>query len=257
MKRVVGRWQEGLHGKAWNSQYLGNHDQPRCVSRFGDTSTPLYWEKSAKMVATFLHMLQGTPYVYQGDEIGMTNTRFDSLSDVRDVESFNAYRLYVEQTKTFTHDEMMQYISHRGRDNARTPMQWSGGDGAGFTTGDPWIGIHENHKWINAENQANDPASIFSYYRRLIRLRKEYDVVTSGAYRLLDEENETVYSYVRETDGEMLLVLCNFSDRPQPAAHIEAMIPSGAPTRLLGNYEPEKSAFDTLRPYEARVYRFL
>jgi oligo-1,6-glucosidase len=254
MKRVIGRWQEGLHGKAWNSQYLGNHDQPRCVSRFGDTSTPLYWEKSVKMIASFLHMLQGTPYIYQGDEIGMTNVQFANLSEVRDVESFNAYRLYVEQRKTFTHDEMLRYISLRGRDNARTPMQWSGGEGAGFTAGEPWIKINENYLRINAESQVNDPDSIFSYYRQLIRLRKEYDAITNGAYNLLDEENPFVYTYVRETDGETLLVLCNFSADRQSAAHIEKLIRDRYSTRLLGNYEPEETAADTLRAYEARIY---
>ncbi len=254
MKRVVGRWQEGLHGKAWNSQYLGNHDQARCVSRFGDTSTPLYWEKSAKMIATFLHMLQGTPYVFQGDEIGMTNMRFTDMADVRDVEAFNAYRLYVEQRKIFSQDEMMEYISLRGRDNARTPMQWTGGGAAGFTTGEPWIKINDNHQVINAESQVHDPESVFAYYRRLIKLRKEYDIVTSGRYRLLDDENENVYTYLRETDGETLLVMCNFTDQPQPAAHAEPWLRRGAYSRLLGNYEPEHSAADPLRAYEARIY---
>ncbi len=254
VKRVVGRWQEGLHGRAWNSQYLGNHDQARCVSRFGDTSTPIFWEKSAKMVATFLHMLQGTPYVYQGDEIGMTNAHFRDLADVRDVESFNAYRLYVEQKKLFTHGEMMRYINLRGRDNARTPMQWSAQKGAGFTQGEPWILIPDNHTRINAESQVNDPDSIFSYYKRLIKLRKTYDIVTDGRYRLLDEANPHVYTYVREADGETLLVLCNFSMNPQSAGHIQALVDQSDCTLLLGNYDAEQSVTDSLRPYEARVY---
>ncbi len=254
VKRVVSRWQEGLYGKAWNSQYLGNHDQARCVSRFGDTSTPLFWEKSAKMIATFLHMLQGTPYVYQGDEIGMTNTHFIDMTDVRDVESFNAYQLYVEQLKVISHEDMMRYINRRGRDNARTPMQWSGRKGAGFTKGEPWIGINTNYTQINAETQVHDPDSIFNYYRQLIALRKEYDCITSGEYQLLDGANPQVYTYQRKTEGETLLVLCNFSSTVQSAAHVKSLCAQRNCRRLLGNYEQEQSAAADLRPYEARVY---
>ncbi|MBN1777885.1 MAG: alpha-glucosidase [Clostridiales bacterium] len=254
VKRVVTRWQEGLYGKAWNSQYLGNHDQPRCVSRFGDTSTPEYREKSAKMLATFLHMLQGTPYIYQGDELGMTNTVFKDMSDVRDVEAFNAYRLYVEQRKVFTHNEMMRFINLRGRDNARTPMQWSGETGAGFTRAEPWIGINPNHTQINAKAQVNDPNSVYGYYKRLIRLRREYDIITNGEYKLIDKDNPCVYTYTRVACGETLLVLCNFSAVAQSAAHAEALVKLRRATRLIGNYPPETAAADILRPYEARVY---
>ncbi len=254
VKKVVSRWQEGLYGRAWNSQYFGNHDQARCVSRWGDTSTPICWEKSAKMLATFLHMLQGTPYVYQGDELGMTNVHLDSLSEVRDVETFNAYRLYVEQRRVLTHDEMMACVNARGRDNARTPMQWSAAEGAGFTTADPWIKINPNHVWINAEAQVGDPDSIHYYYRRLIRLRKEYDIITDGEYKLLDKDNPFVYTFTRTAGGRTLLVLCNFSAFEQSAAHIERLLWSAQCKRLIGNYESAAETPNILRPYEAIVY---
>lgn len=255
VKTVITRWQEGLYNKAWNSLYLGNHDQPRSVSRWGDDSTPLYREKSAKMLATFLHMLQGTPYVYQGDELGMTNIRLQDLSEARDVEIFNAYRLYVEQLKVFTHDEMMANINARGRDNARTPMQWSCEKGAGFTQAEPWIRINENHTEINAEQQVGDPNSIFSYYRELIRLRKAHDIITQGEYKLLDAENPQVYTYLREDGAEKLLVMCNFAPQEQPVHPTVAAYLTGVKTmRIIGNYEPESLPTDPLRAYEARVY---
>jgi oligo-1,6-glucosidase len=254
VKRVTTRWQEGLYGKAWNSQYLGNHDQPRCVSRWGDDSMPLYQEKSAKMLATFLHMLQGTPYVYQGDELGMTNVRLNDLSEARDVEIFNAYRLYVEQRKVYTHKEMMACINARGRDNARTPMQWSAGKGAGFTTADPWIKINPNYTDINAESQVSDPNSIYRYYQRLIRLRREHRVITDGEYKLLDADNPSVYTYTRTAGGDTLLVLCNFGASEQSTVHVAELFRNAKHRRLIGNYEPEANAADMLRPYEARVY---
>ncbi len=254
VKRTITRWQEGLFNRAWNSLYLGNHDQPRCVSRWGDDSTPLYWEKSAKMLCTFLHMLQGTPYVYQGDELGMTNVRLDGLSEARDVEIFNAYRLYVEEQQVFTHDEMMANINARGRDNARTPMQWNDGKGAGFTQGDPWIKINENHTRINAQKQVGDPDSIFNYYKQVIHLRKAYDIITDGAYRILDAENPNVYTYAREDENAKLLVMCNFTAQEQSADHVAAYLGQGKYKRLIGNYANESSPTDALQAYEARVY---
>ena len=254
VKEVITRWQQGLYNKAWNSLYLGNHDQPRCVSRWGDDSTPLYWEKSAKMLCTFLHMLQGTPYVYQGDELGMTNVHLNSLDEARDVEIFNAYRLYVEQQQVFTPAEMLDNINARGRDNARTPMQWSGETGAGFTKAQPWIKINENHTRINAQQQVNDPDSIFYYYRQVIRLRKVHDIITDGEYKLLDADNPDVYTYLREGQNETLLVLCNFSARQKRADHVAPYVHDGQGERLIGNYPPEASPMDALRAYEARVY---
>ena len=254
VKRVVTRWQDGLYNQAWNSQYLGNHDQPRCVSRWGDDSTPLYREKSAKMLCTFLHMLQGTPYVYQGDELGMTNVRLNDLTEARDVEIFNAYRLYVEQLKAFNHEEMMANINARGRDNARTPMQWSDEPGAGFTKAMPWLKINENYREINAKQQVSDPESVFHYYRKAIRLRKEYDIITDGQYQLLNADDPYVYTYLRKGDGETLLVICNFTADVQSAEHTAEYFKQGKYERLIGNYEPEGNPAETLRPYEARVY---
>jgi oligo-1,6-glucosidase len=254
MKDVVTRWQERLYNKAWNSLYLGNHDQPRCVSRWGNDSTPLYWEKSAKMLCTFLHMLQGTPYVFQGDELGMTNVRLNDLSEARDVEIFNAYHLFVTQQKVFTHDEMMANINARGRDNARTPMQWNGSKGAGFTQAEPWIKINENHTSINAQQQVSDPDSIFNYYKCVIRLRKAYDIITTGRYKLLDADNPHVYTFLREDGNAKLLVLCNFTEMEQPAGHAAAFFRQGKFERLIGNYGPEQNPGDALRAYEARVY---
>ena len=254
VKRVVSYWQKELYGRAWNSQYFGNHDQARCVSRWGDTSTPLFWEKSAKMLVTFLHMLQGTPYVYQGDELGMTNIQFADLSEARDVETFNAYRLYVEQRKVLTHDEMMACINARGRDNARTPMQWNGTKNAGFTTADPWIKINPNYTSINAQKQVNDPNSIYRYYQQVIRLRKEYDVITDGEYKLLDDENPYVYTFTRVAGAETLLVLCNFSASEQSAAQVEKLLSNTRCKRIIGNYDCGAKTANSLRPYEAAVY---
>ena len=237
-----------------NSQYFGNHDQARCVSRWGDTSTPLFWEKSAKMLVTFLHMLQGTPYVYQGDELGMTNIQFTDLSEARDVETFNAYRLYVEQRKVLTHDEMMACINARGRDNARTPMQWSGTKNAGFTSADPWIQTNPNYTSINAQKQVNDPNSIYRYYQQVIRLRKEYDVITDGEYKLLDDENPFVYTFTRTAGAKTLLVLCNFTASEQSAAHVEKLLSNTRCKRIIGNYDYDAKTANSLRPYEAAVY---
>ena len=199
-------------------------------------------------------MLQGTPYVYQGDELGMTNVRLNNLSEARDVEIFNAYRLYVEQQKALTHDEMMAGINARGRDNARTPMQWSDAKNAGFTTGEPWIKVNENYPQINAEQQVNDPNSIFNYYKQIIRLRKEYDIITDGRYQLLDADNPHVYTYLRESGRTKLLVLCNFTAETRPADPVAATVEGAKATRLIGNYPAEQSPSDALRAYEARVY---
>ena len=206
------------------------------------------------MLATFLHMLQGTPYVYQGDELGMTNAHWENLSEVRDVEIFNAYRLHVEQRKAISHGEMMACVDARGRDNARTPMQWNAGKGAGFTQAKPWIKINPNYTEINAESQVYDPDSIYSYYKRLIRLRREYEIIIDGEYTLLDADNPDVYTFTRTAGGQTLLVLCNFSASEQSSAHIAGLFAGSSCTRIIGNYEPETNGAQPLRPYEARVY---
>ncbi len=248
-KATLSKWQTGLEGKAWNSLYLSNHDQPRSVSRYGNDSRE-YREVSAKMLATCLHMMQGTPYVYQGEELGMTNVYFDKLEDYRDVESFNAYK---EMTETFgvSHEEMMGYLKKIGRDNARTPMQWDDSENAGFTTGTPWIKVNPNYKEINAKQQVGNPDSVFSYYKELIRLRHENEIIVYGDYELLEPDNEELFIYTRTLGDEKLVVLCNFTDHDVaiPAA-VMAQIPDDAPI-MISNYVGNMPA--VLRPYEATV----
>ncbi|QQO10583.1 alpha-glucosidase [Breznakiella homolactica] len=253
IREIMSKWQYGLDGVAWNSLYWNNHDQPRAVSRFGDTSTELLREKSAKMLAVCLHMMQGTPYIYQGEELGMTNAPMESLEHYRDVEIFNAYREKVTEQGAFTHDEMMEYIRKSGRDNARTPMQWDGGPNAGFTAGTPWITVNPNYREINAAGQTDDPNSIFSFYRELIRLRKSYPVIVYGSYELVLPEDTAVYAYRRRRGDAVLLVLCNFTGQPADGPDISALT-AGAGELLIGNYGDSSDSGEALRPYEARVY---
>ena len=254
LKQVLTKWQTSLMGKAWNSLYWCNHDQPRMLSRLGNDS-PQYREVSAKMLATCLHMMQGTPYVYQGEELGMTNVPFQTLEDFRDIESINAYHELVGQG-VIDGDTMMRYLRYKSRDNARTPMQWNDSENAGFTEGTPWIMVNPNYKEINAEEELAREDSVFYYYQKLIRLRHENPVIVYGDYKLLLPEHEALYAYTRELDGETLLVICNFSSEEQKMDLPEEF--SGKEgTVLISNYEdsrPEEHM--TLRAYEAAVYRF-
>lgn len=251
-KKILSKWQTGLEGKAWNSLFLANHDQPRSVSWFGNDSAE-YREISAKMLATCLHMMQGTPYVYQGEELGMCNAYFDKLEDYRDIESLNAYKELTE-TCGVSHEEMMGYLKRISRDNARTPMQWDDSANAGFTTGTPWIKVNSNYKTVNAKQQTTDPDSVFSYYKELIRLRHENDIIVYGEYELLEPQNEEPFIYTRTWNNEQLMVLCNFTDKDVviPAA-VMAQIPADAQI-LISNHVGNLEA--VLRPYEARVYRY-
>ena len=251
-KKSLSRWQTGLEGKAWNSLFLSNHDQPRSVSWFGNDSAE-YREISAKMLATCLHMMQGTPYVYQGEELGMCNAYFDKLEDYRDIESLNAYKELTE-TCGVSHEEMMGYLKRISRDNARTPMQWDDSANAGFTTGTPWIKVNSNYKTVNAKQQTTDPDSVFSYYKELIRLRHENDIIVYGEYELLEPQNEELFIYTRTWNNEQLMVLCNFTDKDVviPAA-VMAQIPADSQI-LISNHVGNLEA--VLRPYEARVYRY-
>ena len=226
-KKILSRWQTGLEGKAWNSLFLSNHDQPRSVSWFGNDSEQ-YREISAKMLGTCLHMMQGTPYVYQGEELGMCNAYFDQLEDYRDIESLNAYKELTE-TCGVSHEEMMGYLKRISRDNARTPMQWDDSANAGFTTGTPWIKVNSNYKTVNAKQQTNDPDSVFSYYKELIRLRHENEIIVYGDYELLEPQNEELFIYTRSWNNEQLMVLCNFTEKDIviPAA-VTAQIPADA-----------------------------
>ena len=248
-KRIMIKWQEELQGKAWNSLFLGNHDQPRSVSRFGNDN-PAYRETSAKMLATCLHMMQGTPYVYQGEELGMTNVYFDKLEDYRDIESINFFTELTE-SGLMTPEYMMKCLMLRSRDNARTPMQWDDSEQAGFTDGESWIKVNPNYKEINAAQQLKDPNSIFHSYQKLISLRKEKDIIVYGEFEPLYRDDEQIFAYTRKLDQEKLLTVCNFSER-----NAEMEIPEefkGAEC-LITNLD--RTVFEgkiVLKPYEAFV----
>ena len=249
-KANLSKWQTGLSHEAWNSLYLSNHDQPRSVSRYGNDSEE-YRERSAKLLATCLHMMQGTPYVYQGEELGMCNAYFDNLEDYRDIESINAYHELTEQCGV-SHEEMMGYLKRISRDNARTPMQWDDSKNAGFTTGTPWLKVNSNYPEVNAKAQVNDPDSVFSYYKKLIRLRHENEIIVYGDYELLEAESEETFIYKRTYENEHLMVLCNFTDHEVSVTDaVMEQIPDGA-EKLIANYADDMG--QTLRPYEAKVY---
>ena len=247
LKENLSKWQKGLDGVAWNSLYFCNHDQPRIVSRLGDESDA-YRELSAKCIATCLHMMQGTPYVYQGEELGMTNTVFNSVDDFRDLESINAYRELVE-SGLYTDEDMFPKIAHKSRDNARTPMQWDASENAGFTTGTPWIAVNPNYKKINVADQLKREDSVFHYYQKLIRLRKENEIIVYGNYELLLPEDENIFAYVRTLDNQKLLVVCNFSKSEQKfdfSGYENAKV-------LISNYNRDARKDGILKPYEATV----
>ena len=251
-KANLSKWQTGLSHEAWNSLYLSNHDQPRSVSRYGNDSEE-YRERSAKLLATCLHMMQGTPYVYQGEELGMCNAYFDKLEDYRDIESINAYHELTEQCGV-SHEEMMGYLKRISRDNARTPMQWDDSKNAGFTTGTPWLKVNSNYPEVNAKAQVNDTDSVFSYYKKLIRLRHENEIIVYGDYELLEAESEETFIYKRTYENEHLMVLCNFTDHEVSVTDaVMEQIPDGA-EKLITNYADDMG--QTLRPYEAKVYRY-
>ncbi|SFD88638.1 oligo-1,6-glucosidase [Lentibacillus persicus] len=254
LKANISKWQEGLNGIGWNSLYLNNHDQPRMVSRFGDDGE--HRIESAKMLATFLHMLQGTPYIYQGEEIGMTNVRFDSIEDYRDIEILNMYQEKVVENGEDP-NKVMESIYAKGRDNARTPFQWDDSKNAGFTTGEPWMKVNPNYRTINAKQARDDANSIYHYYRKLIRLRKRHPVIVYGDYQLILPEDEQVYAYLRSYHDEKLLVITNFS-----GDHVPFELPADAAftaeESLIGNYgdfPADSYTRVTLKPYEARVYK--
>ncbi|WP_035101624.1 glycoside hydrolase family 13 protein [Aneurinibacillus terranovensis] len=253
LKKVITRWQKGLEGKGWNSLYLENHDQPRSVSRFGDDHK--YHKESAKMLATFFMMLQGTPYIYQGQEIGMTNVRFSSIDDYKDVEILNYYREALKEGKA-GHD-VMESIYSKGRDNARTPMQWDATQNAGFSSGTPWIKVNPNYGQINVQQQLQDPDSILHYYKRLIALRKQNPALIYGTYDLIAEENEKVYAYTRTFENETILVILNFTRETVPFELPDSLSNATAQV-MIRNYQTDRSETIhslILQPYEALVYR--
>ncbi|WEG13560.1 alpha-glucosidase [Pullulanibacillus sp. KACC 23026] len=255
LKAIFSKWQNGLEEDGWNSLYWSNHDQPRAISRFGNDSEA-YRVVSGKMLATCLHLLKGTPYIYQGEEMGMTNVEFQSIDDYRDIETLNAFNDFTEKG-LLTEEEIRKGIHERGRDNARTPVQWSAEPHGGFTTGEPWISVNPNYKTINAEQAMLDPDSIFHYYKKLIQLRKEHPVIVYGNYQLILENDEHIYAYIREFNGEKLVAICNFSEENRTFELPEA-IQFNSEKLLISNYEvnvDENVQSFELKPYEARVYQ--
>ncbi len=244
LKDCFRRWQQELYNTGWNSLFFNNHDLPRIVSRWGNDRE--YRVESAKMLATMLHGMQGTPYIYQGEELGMTNIKLD-IDQYVDLEIHNLYKERTEQG--YAPEDVMQSIWARGRDNARTPMQWTAGENAGFTTGKPWLPVNPNYTRINAESALADPDSVFHYYRKLIELRKTIPEFRDGSFTLLCPEDEQVFAYTRDTLTGHMLVVCNFSDKEATFRIPEAFRDGEV---LISNYEGESNV---LRPYEAKILR--
>ncbi len=249
LKNIFTRWQTELYGQAWNSLFWDNHDQPRAVSRFGD-DRPEFREVSAKMLATCLHMMQGSPYIYQGEELGMTNYPFQKPEEFRDIESVNAYQEWCLSGEV-SHEEFWPCIIARSRDNARTPVQWDASDQAGFTTGTPWIAVNPNYTEINAKAETADPNSVFHYYKKLIALRKENPIMVYGKYEPLMEDSEELFVYTRTLDDQKLLTVCNFTDQEIAFTIPEEFVGKSC---LIANMENDYGKKEiTLRPYEAFV----
>ena len=250
LKKVLSKWQTELEGQGWNSLFWNNHDLPRIVSRWGNDKE--YRVLSAKMLATLLHGMKGTPYIYQGEELGMTNVRFEDINEYNDIESLNMYKDRI--SKGYTHEEIMESIYAKGRDNARTPMQWDNSENAGFTTGKPWLSINENYEVINAKQCLEDENSIFHHYRKLINIRKHNDTIIYGDYTLLCEDDNNIFAYVRELNGDKILVVCNFYDK-EVDFNFEGDFNHSE--ILLSNYKDSSTLLEnlTLRPYEAIMYR--
>jgi oligo-1,6-glucosidase len=259
VKHSFARWQEALAGVGWNSLYWNNHDQPRTVSRFGNDTD--YWYESATTLATVLHLMRGTPYIYQGEELGMTNMSFASIDDFRDLESLNYYREALSGSDGSRAAELLAGIAVGGRDNARTPVQWDATPNAGFTTGEPWIPVNPNHTWLNAAAQTSDPGSVFAWYRRLVRLRHEEHVLIDGDFSLLFPEDPQVFAYTRTNDDTSLLVLANCSAQPVTLAP-ELAKEWAADEVLLHNQPGQRLAAhrgpgQELQPWEVMVLRRL
>lgn len=248
LKQILFSWQQGMAAhNAWNALFWDNHDQPRVVSRFGDEGE--YWKQSAKMLANVIHCMRGTPYIYQGEELGMTNANFTDLSQYRDVESLNNFEIL--RDKGMSEESAYNILKVHSRDNARTPMQWTAGENGGFTAGTPWIGVNPNYVTINAESQLNDPDSILAHYRALVALRKQYDVIALGDFAPLDKHHPQVLAYRRRWQGQELYCISNFY--PKPCRWVSPEPLAGCRV-LLANY-PDAAPADTLdlRPYESMI----
>jgi len=252
-KKIIAKWQVGLFGKGWSCLYFSNHDQPRMVSRFGNDT--IYRKESAKLLATLLLTIQGTPFIYQGEEIGMTNVKFSSIEDYRDVETLNFYREAVNSG--WPVEKVMEAIYCKGRDNVRTPMQWNDEKNAGFTKGEPWIKVNPNYKEINVAQSLADPESVLNHYKKLIHIRKNLPVLTYGDFNLLLEDDEQIFAYTRNLGDDKVLVILNFSSEYAWFNSPESVAQNNKEL-LISNYETEGTEQLNclkLRPYEARVYK--
>ncbi len=252
LKKVLTRWQKGLEGNGWNALFIENHDKPRVVSTWGNDGE--FWEQSATSMAAMYFLMQGTPFIYQGQEIGMTNVQFSSIDDYDDVAVKNLYRLKTEEG--IPHQEIMEIIWASSRDNSRTPMQWSSEENAGFTTGSPWMKVNENYKKINVEMQEKDPDSILSFYKKMIKLKKDQDVFTYGTYDLLLEKDPQIYAYTRTDDQVKMLVITNLSSTEAECSFEGVVLNSEQ--LVLNNYKVESHKDKDLlllKPYEVRVYK--
>lgn len=250
LKKIFEQWQEGMQkGNGWNALFWCNHDQPRILSRFGDEKN--YWKESAKMLAAAIHMMRGTPYIYQGEELGMTNAHYQDITRYRDVESLNYYEILLSQGKT--KEEALEILAARSRDNGRTPMQWSAEKNAGFSESEPWIAVPENYREINVEKETADPDSVYAFYKKLVELRKENEVISRGTIEFLERENSDVLAYRRKLGDKELIVINNltggkatvFQEKEWKTYH-----------RLLANYKEdyqEEKGTIVLRPYETMV----
>ena len=245
LKEVFARWQKELYGKGWNSLFWNNHDLPRIVSRWGDDGK--YRIESAKMLAILLHGMQGTPYIYQGEELGMTNAAYE-IDEYQDIETLNLYKERLE--KGYKKEDIMDSIHAKSRDNARTPMQWNEEENAGFTKGKPWIKVNPNYKEINAMQQVEDEDSVFNCYKELIRLRRNYPVFAEGDFRMMFAEDENIFAYTREDKDAQLLVVCNFYGETVNCPLEDSVKDMKL---LISNYK-EFAQVTILRPYEARMY---
>jgi len=256
LKKIFSKWQIGMYeGKGWNATFWNNHDQPRALSRFGNDKE--YHSESAKMLATVLHGLQGTPYIYQGEEFGMTNPYFDNISKYRDVESTNNYKILLD--KGYSEEEAIEILMQKSRDNSRTPVQWNDSENAGFTTGIPWIEVPENYRTVNAEAALKDKNSVFYHYKKLIDLRRNEELMITGRYEDIDLKNKSVYAYKRVGENGELVVISNFYE-PEVEFELEGNGVTGLENAkiLLSNYETEPEIKDgkiILKPYESIIFK--
>ena len=248
-KKIYRKWDERLKNNGWNSIFLGNHDFPRMISRFGNDEE--YWVESAKALAMLLMTMRGTPYIYQGDEIGMTNVAFPSITDYRDVETLNAYRVIEKENSNI--EKMLKAIHVQGRDNARTPVHWNNEPMAGFTSGEPWINVNPNYKKINVAKQEKDPDSILNFYREMVAFRKHHPTLVYGDFEMIQEENNRVFAYLREDEENQYLVIINFSDE-ENTFELDDQLDMSKAVLAVSNYSEPKPSFFDLYPWQANLY---